>query len=386
MSTADRNDAPKKSLLEQILEWSQKSLPEWQRDALRRLFQRRSNELTAADYAELYALMKKSNGLAGPGGLASKPWGREHLPNTTANDEHATLRAMRDLKYVNRIATGQSLTFASQGMTIVYGANGSGESGYSRVLKRACRARDQTEPVLPDATDPAQIEKVPEGMFEIEVRGKPSLISWALNRPAPDELATIAVFDGKCARAYLTNEGDVAYIPFGLDIVGGLATKVLPELERMLTTEIAGLDVDLSPLDVLRGKTKVGAVIEKFGPKTDAMELEKLASLTEDERKKLEALQKALSEEDPLAAAKKVRLEAQRVDGLAQRIDTACKAISDDAAERLKKLDSENIAAGKAVEVAAQQLRAGEDLLSGTGDDVWRRMFEAARKFSVEVA
>src|SRR5262249_45558738 len=27
-----------------------------------------------------------------------------------------------------------------------------------------------------------------------------------------------------------------------------------------------------------------------------------------------------------------------------------------------------------------------EELLPGTGDDIWRRMFEAARKFSVEVA
>jgi hypothetical protein len=49
------------------------------------------------DYAELYGLMKKNNGLATRGSLSLKPWGREHLPNTTANDEHATLKAMRDL-------------------------------------------------------------------------------------------------------------------------------------------------------------------------------------------------------------------------------------------------------------------------------------------------
>lgn len=40
---------PVKGLLEQILEWSEK-LPDWQRDAIRRLFQRGTPELTEADY------------------------------------------------------------------------------------------------------------------------------------------------------------------------------------------------------------------------------------------------------------------------------------------------------------------------------------------------
>src|SRR5262249_26500857 len=155
---------PKKSLLEQILEWSE-TIPEWQRDALRRLFVRSSTELTPDDYEELYALLKKGNRLEVKGAVVAKPWAREHLPNTAANSQHATLKSMRDLKYVNKIAGGQVLEFSPQGMTIIYGGNGSGKSGYSRVLKRACRARDQSEPIHPDATDPAQIGKVPEACF-----------------------------------------------------------------------------------------------------------------------------------------------------------------------------------------------------------------------------
>lgn len=36
-------------------------------------------------------------------------------------------------------------------MTVIYGDNGSGKSGYSRVLKRACRTRDQMEAIHPNA-------------------------------------------------------------------------------------------------------------------------------------------------------------------------------------------------------------------------------------------
>ena len=57
----------KKTLLEEILEWSEKSLPMWQRDALRRLFLRASAELALADFQELYVLLKKGTGV--PGGV-----------------------------------------------------------------------------------------------------------------------------------------------------------------------------------------------------------------------------------------------------------------------------------------------------------------------------
>src|SRR5262245_64902295 len=93
---AAKEAAPKRSLLEQILEWSE-TLPEWQRDALRRLFVRSSTELTLGDYEELYALLKKGNGLEVEGAIVAKPWAREHLPNTAANSQHATLKSMRDL-------------------------------------------------------------------------------------------------------------------------------------------------------------------------------------------------------------------------------------------------------------------------------------------------
>ena len=387
MATDTEGDRTKKKpLLEDMLHWSEQALPEWQRDALRRLFQRGSEVLTPADYDELYALMKKSNGLIADKDVAAKPWAKGHLPNTGANNQHAILKGMRELKHVNRIAGGQTLAFASQGMTVVYGGNGSGKSGYSRVLKRACRARDQSESIHPDATEVGQTGKVPEAVFDVEVEGKPQAVSWALNKTAPDELATIAVFDGKCARAYLTNEGDVAYIPYGLDILASLANKVLPELERMLSAEIARLDVDPSVLDGLRGETKVGVLIDRLGPQTDQKALLELAQVTPDEVKRLNELQKALAEEDPRSTAKKVKLEAQRLRGLSERIDAACRKVNDEIVSKLKGLDLNNIDAKKAVAAAAQLLRSGETLLPGTGEDIWRRMYEAARKYSLEVA
>ena len=46
---------------------------------------------------------------------------------------------------VNALAENQELPFSPQGMTIIYGNNGAGKSGYVKILKAACRARGTKE-------------------------------------------------------------------------------------------------------------------------------------------------------------------------------------------------------------------------------------------------
>jgi ABC-type cobalamin/Fe3+-siderophores transport system ATPase subunit len=48
-----------------------------------------------------------------------------------------SLSAIKDVRAVNNLAPEQTLSFAPNGVTIVYGDNGAGKSGYARILKRA---------------------------------------------------------------------------------------------------------------------------------------------------------------------------------------------------------------------------------------------------------
>lgn len=57
--------------------------------------------------------------------------------------------ALRDLTGVNALAPSQQLTFGDAGITIIYGHNASGKSGYARVIKTAVGARVR-EDVLGD--------------------------------------------------------------------------------------------------------------------------------------------------------------------------------------------------------------------------------------------
>jgi len=165
------------ALLDEILAWTQ-TLPLWQQDAARRLFQKPSG-LSQDDYAELYSLLKKAHGFSSPVELAPVLLSRTHLPTSTAPESRVVLKAVRDLKHVNCIAPDQTLPFEESGMTIIYGGNGSGKSGYARVLKRACRCRDQQEKVLPNANDPAEYGGTPEAIFDVEVSGATKPVRWS---------------------------------------------------------------------------------------------------------------------------------------------------------------------------------------------------------------
>lgn len=133
------------TLLNDILVWTE-TLPLWQRDAARRLFQN-DGELTDEQYGELYSLLKAEHELAASTPINAIPLAQEHLPIEIDPNETVVLQELKELRNVNRICTRQILSFSKQGITIIYGGNGSGKSGYSRVLKLACRAREQTEPL-----------------------------------------------------------------------------------------------------------------------------------------------------------------------------------------------------------------------------------------------
>jgi hypothetical protein len=194
--------------------------------------------LTVEDQNDLFALLKAAHGIPDPKDRKPKPLTADHIPAPVKATTHVELRAMKNMRHVNAIAENQHLAFGAAGMTVIYGDNGSGKSGYSRVLKRACRARDQMEAIHPNANLPVGKAGVPEAAFEIAVDGVAKDAQWTQGKAAPPELSSFAVFDSRCARAYLDSEDDFSYVPYGLDVFEGLA-KVCKQLKTSIDTEHA---------------------------------------------------------------------------------------------------------------------------------------------------
>jgi len=372
------------NLLSKILKWTQ-TLPAWQRDASRRLLQSEEG-LSEDDYSELYALLKAGHGLPNPDNLTPDPLTATHLPAAIQPGQSVILKEIGKLNHVNRIASDQRLGFSEVGMSVIYGGNGTGKSGYVRVMKQACRCRDQSERVYPNANDLVSVQKKPTAKFKIENNGNTHKIDWEQDC-APDELlSSISVFDSRCARSYLTAEQDVAYLPYGLDIVENMARDVIPELESRLSAEISAIDTNIYVFNHLSGETKVGALTSKLSASTNPKTVEALATLSSEEEQRIVDLGKALAEADPLTKAAELKRFFSRLKTLAENVKQVSLRVNDDAITRLIKLDEDVVAAELAETNAALALQSGEELLPGTGEPLWKALFEAARKYSTEIA
>lgn len=87
--------------------------------------------------------------------------------------------------------------------------NGTGKTGYSRILRKACRARSPID-ILPDvatrAAGPA------EAVFTVR-KAFPSTVEvrWSGDCAPPEELAAFSVFDRECERGFV-DEDDEAWL------------------------------------------------------------------------------------------------------------------------------------------------------------------------------
>jgi AAA domain len=372
------------ALLDEILNWS-KSLPAWQSDAIRRLFQTEAS-LTDIDFQQLYSLLKANANLTASDMLVPVPLADTHLPSNPSPSDSLILTSLRDLENVNRIALNQNLKFAASGMTVIYGGNGTGKSGYARVLKSACRARGKHELVLPNANEAPAQNRIPTAVFEVVSGGNAKQLRWSANGQPPKELAAISIFDSRCARAYLNEQQDIAYLPYGLDVVEALANVVFPELNRRLSAEIHATNVDRQPFAHLLGDSSVGRLIQSLSASTKISDLKLLANLSEIEVVEINTIETALAEVDPKRKAQEHKFIAQRFKDLSAKIKGKASWVSAGAIEKLKKLTDDAVTANLAEKFAEDSLSQAEELHDGTGGLVWKSLFEAARKFSSEVA
>ena len=369
------------SILQEILRWA-KGLAPWQSDAVGRLFTQES--LTAEDLDDLYALLKAEHGIPDSKGRTANPLADDKIPAGAQPNEHVELVAMKNLTNVNAIAENQRLEFGAKGLTVIYGDNGSGKSGYSRVIKKACRARDQSEQILPNANTPPGKAGPAAATFEITVNGTPKELHWVNGKPAPPELSSLAIFDSRCARAYLDEEDDFSYVPYGLDILEAVA-RVCREFDTRIKTELAQCTVDRSVFNELTStQTAAGKLAAGVSAKTSSADVEKLATLSTGELARRDELEKNLKADNPKEKAIQLRLRAARITQLAKSADEKFGFLNSAALRTLKQLAEAYHTAKAAAELAANIFKDNTTFLPGTGGEAWKELFEAARKFSVE--
>lgn len=368
------------SILSEIYPWS-KNLPAWQQDAVARLYENR--QLSDADWDDLYALAKQEIGIEDPQKRAAKKLLEAQVASPPVPTRLVQLTAIKELSNLNALVDGGSLPIAKEGLTVIYGENGAGKSGYARALKHACRARDRSEQILPNANvDPAKRAEI-KAVFEAVVDGQPQDFVWQYKSAAPEPLSEIAIFDTHCARAYIDNEGDFAYAPYGLDILAGLVAACGKIKERASREKTQNAPSGLAFATLAKEPTAVGKALDGIARlATKPEQIEALGTLSDLEAERLAEIGKALAEADPKQKAQALRQKAARFEGLANRVAAAWGIVGPEKVAELETLVRASNAAKRAAQLAAKGFNETPGQLPGTGGEEWKALFEAARAFA----
>ena len=225
-------------LLEQeVVRWAA-TRPQWQQYILRRIA--RGDTLMNSDYEQVVEAIFASDD------LGNEQLSIEDLPITVEGDDAVRVVSIADPEYVNALESAQPLTFVPDGITIIYGDNATGKSGYARLLKRIARARHQ-EKILSDVfqdtnrAEPSARVAVRIGEREESLDGPVSSLP---------ELQRMLFYDNECGNAYISTESDFPYRPSALFVMDRLI-EACTAVRSLIDTRLAENNMAMKTLPVV---------------------------------------------------------------------------------------------------------------------------------------
>ena len=361
-----------------IIEWA-KWLKPWEQEAVRRLVV--NGEVTDSDETEIIKLLKEPP--------TNKSLDELKIPDPQPSSASpVSLVTLKHETGVNALAPGQILEFVGPtGLTAIYGDNGSGKSGYSRILKRACRSRHAQPKILHDVYSGISTPPAAKAEFVFRDGVTEGSEVWTDGSPVSEALASIAVFDSECARLYVEEEGNVAYRPYGLEVFDQLGA-CYRRIKKRLLDEATAIQAPRCPADFLGPIIKAAVEAAKDSDSEETITtLRKLGTLSDSEKEQASRLQEQvtqLTNADPKKLALAYRTLADSLDLAVQGITLAQETLrsSVGALPDAMKRASES----REQAVRASKIAFSNEPVTGVGSEQWKTMFEDARTFSMEVA
>ena len=360
------------ALEERIVAWS-KDRPAWQREVMLRVAT--GEVLLEEDYDDLV------DRIVDPASDSTASFGLEHLPKATTEAPSVRLESVTDTEHVNALASEEPLTFAQSGLTIVYGDNGSGKSGYARLLKRITRARHQEE-VLSNVFEDTALDK-PTAELQILVGDNQESVAWpGSTRP---ELQRMRFYDGACGDAYVATESDFPYRPSALLVMEKLISACV-EVRSRIDARLHDNARRTVPLPVVADEvrdTDAGKFLERLSARTSVEALDELISRLDGASEIIDELRKEehfLRTADASDEERNLERQAEKLDALNGHIEGLHAVFGDDGLDAIRESCSALTSVQEAADLFAQSLR--EELVAGVGSSPWKILWESARRFS----
>lgn len=295
----------------------------------------------------------------------------------TSQDDTLELASLSNVQGVNALASNQKLVF-DPSLTILFGQNGSGKTGYARILKRISAVRSP-EDILPNAhltyldTPPP-----PSAAITFRIGTDEHTTQWN-NEAGLTPFTRISVFDANAVSLHVDSEIGYVYTPAELALFKHVANG-LQGVQQRIASEVTSLATRSNPLlSKFARETKVYPLIETLGAATDLGELDAAAVVADDAEVTYQRLQ---TEVNALRANALDALitNAQQSERDLTRLSGVVETIKSFDVERYEHAVAALEAAEKRLAEAREQLFSADELPSRP-DEQWQQFVAAGDSY-----
>lgn len=299
----------------------------------------------------------------------------------SASQPPIRLSKISEVTGVNAIKDGATLDFGAAGLFVIYGANGSGKSGYSRLIKQICGSRAKEE-LLGNVFSKERPE--PSARIYVTVGDGEKDGTWKLSGGPVPQLRHVHVFDSSVATLYFGAKNEATYEPSRMRFVSSLiricdlVSEELTDRKSKLQSKLPKLPDDLTGTSSAKFLTTMKAGMSAEGINTACrytkeMDLERISG------------EATLAEKDIPGRLKVIEREISALNIVKTMVEGWKEALGSESLANLANARSIAIKKRKAASEDAEKVFAGSPL-EGVGQDSWRELWEKARDFSVSHA
>lgn len=228
------------------------------------------------------------------------------------------LSALSEVTGVNKLAKEQTITFAPN-LTVIYGENGTGKTGYGRILKALGFSYDQNNTILSNIFVDAEPQSA---KIEFNANGNPETFTWG-GENRHDDLSNISVFNNNCVQISLNGSRQLIVSPIGFHLFN-LVSSELGALESLLQGKKNEYPIQISWIENLNLNTPQKVFINALSKDSSNQKLIELSTFGDEQDTELSAKEIELSKLNKALLQNEIRgLNAQRTDlnGIIEKVN-----------------------------------------------------------------
>lgn len=318
----------KKEIVDFLWDWAGSS--DWAKLLVHKVVSTESS-LSKADREDVFKYFLQSIGLE-----TGLPPLTITKPSYSPISKNIELTALSEVTGVNKLAKEQTIAFAPN-LTVIYGENGTGKTGYGRILKAIGFSYDQNNTILTNifgATEPQSAK------IDFKANGNPETFAWA-GKNRNDDLASISVFNNNCVQISLDGSRQLIVSPIGFHLFN-LVSSELGALDGLLQDKKNEYPVQISWIENLHENTPQQVFINALSKDSSDQKLIELSTFGDEQEKELSAKELELSKLNKALLENEIRsLNSQitELNTITGKVDQAKLALNTDIWKQLIELN-----------------------------------------------